>query len=147
MHMQTERFVQKILDTENLTDELEDRDASWLLDWGIGQLAVVLQEETDLETAGAKTNSLMAVMRKMNRISGYYARKTPSELAEDLAHLDELIAEAFPPDNCPAVCGPVIQEDLEATAARLSNLSPRELLEFMASRLNRSSAPGPLQSA
>jgi hypothetical protein len=146
--MEIERFVQKILDTENLTDELEDSDASWLLDWGIGQLAVVLQDETDAEAAGAKTNCLMAVMRKMNRIGGLYARKAPSDLAEDLAQLDELMAQAFPSGEAPADFDPAVQEDREITAAQFANQSPRQVIESLANRrINRPPTPGPLQTA
>ena len=146
--METERFVQKILDTENLTDELEDSDASWLLDWGIGQLAVVLQDETDAEAAGEKTNCLMAVMRKMNRIAGLYARKAPSDLAEDLAQLDELMAQAFPSGEAPADFDPAVQEAREITAAQFANQSPRQVIESLANRrINRPPTPGPLQTA
>lgn len=147
MLMETDRFIQKILETENLTDELDDCDASWLLDWGIGQLAVVLQGETDAEAAGAKTNCLMAVMRKMNRISGYYARKAPSELAEDLAQLDELMAAALPPGDSPMDSESTVQEDRETSAAQFFNQSPRQVIEFLANRFNRPSTSGPLQTA
>lgn len=75
--MDKERFIEQILETENLTDTLEDNDASWLLDWGIGKLDTVLQGITDRETAGRCVSALMAVMRKMNTIVGSYADKTP----------------------------------------------------------------------
>jgi hypothetical protein len=35
-------FKDRILETKNLTDELEDADADWLLNWGINVLDQVL---------------------------------------------------------------------------------------------------------
>jgi hypothetical protein len=99
--MDTERFVERILETENLTDELEDADANWLLDWGIGRLDRVLRGAEDVETAGTRVNALMAVMRKINRIMGSYADKSPQRLAEDLADLHGLFNAAFGPADAP----------------------------------------------
>ena len=52
--MEKECFIERILETENLTDELEDADARWLLDWGIQNLDEVLSSTQDEETAGNK---------------------------------------------------------------------------------------------
>ncbi len=90
--MNKERFKERILETENLTDELEDDDANWLIDWGIARLDTVLQGAADEETAGNRVNALMAVMRKINRIAGSYARQSPQDLAGELAALRDLFA-------------------------------------------------------
>ncbi len=95
--MDKERFKERILETENLTDELEDADANWLLDWGTARLDTVLRGVKDEETAGNRVNALMAVMRKINRITGSYAGQSPEALAEDLAALRDLFAAAFGP--------------------------------------------------
>jgi hypothetical protein len=100
--MDKERFTERILETENLTDELEDADASWLLDWGIARLDQVLEGAQDQETAGSRVNALMAVMRKINRIVGSYADKSPQRLAQDLAELRDLFSTAFSSAGRPA---------------------------------------------
>ncbi len=100
--MDKERFTERILETENLTDELEDADANWLLDWGIARLDAVLLGVKDEETAGNRVNALMAVMRKINRITGSYTSQSPQALAEDLAALHDLFAAAFGPQAASA---------------------------------------------
>jgi hypothetical protein len=160
--MDKERFTERILETENLTDELDDADANQLLDWGIARLDTVLQGVKDEETAGNRVNSLMAVMRKINRITGSYARQSPQALAEDLATLRDLFAAAFgsqaasagAPANAAAnaTTGAFswkarrwpwtykkpqerpAQPSLESAAAHLSTLSPREALEYLANQ-------------
>lgn len=153
-----ERFIERMLETENLTDELEDADASWLLDWGIGKLDEVLQgsgeEDTDANTAaaaaaaeaavaaGSRVNALMAVMRKINRIVGSYADKSPQALARDLRGLYGLFDTAFretghaaqaAPDSTPQPEEPEAPPvDFEAAADHLSQLAPRQALEFLA---------------
>ena len=127
--MEKKRFVDRILETENLTDELEDAEAKWLLDWGIARLDAVLEGITDPDAAGEQVNALMAVMRKINRIVGNYSSKDPKELAEDLAALKDLHAQAFKPAGLQPRA--VSTGSTETDAARLSRLSPREALEFL----------------
>ncbi len=125
--MDTERFIEQILETENLTDALDDDDASWLLDWGIGKLDVVLDGVKDQETAGSRVSALLAVMRKMNILVGGYTEKDPQTLAADLAALHDLFAAAFPFTGTPPA-----RPDFQATAACLSQLPSRQVLEFLA---------------
>jgi hypothetical protein len=127
--MNKEILIEKILETENLTDELEDADASWLLDWGLNRVDDVLEGIIDDEIAGGKTNDLMAVMRKMNRIAGRYAGSTPAEIADNLYKLHNLFGNLF--TSSPSAS---IQPDmslLEAYACQLLPLAPRSVLERM----------------
>jgi hypothetical protein len=127
--MDKERFKERILETENLTDELEDADANTLLDWGVSQLDAVLQNSPDVETSGSRVNALMAVMRKINRIVGSYADKTPESLAEDLSSLRDLCITAFA-----SAAIPVLEKtpaEYTAAAESLSAMTPRQALEFL----------------
>ena len=128
--MDTERYIERILETENLTDALDDDDASWLLDWGIGKLDGLLQSVTDQATADRRAGALMAVMRKMNAIAGSYADKDPQSLAQDLAALQDLFAAAFPSSP-----GSLTRPDFAETAVRLSQLSSRQVLEYLSKDL------------
>lgn len=127
--MNKQPFIERMLETENLTDELEDADASWLLDWGNNQLDLVLKGVKKEETANQRVTDLMAVMRKINRVAGSYKGKDPQALAEDLAELKSLRARALRSKDNPAE---LPQADLQAAAAHMQQLSPREALEYLA---------------
>jgi hypothetical protein len=88
-------FVERILETENLTDQLEDAEANLLLDWGTAQLDRILQGMEDVEAAGARVNALMAVMRKINRILGSREDTSAEYLEADLLALSGLLSSAF----------------------------------------------------
>ncbi len=177
--MDKERFTERILETENLTDELEDTDANWLLDWGITRLDLVLKGAKDDETAGSRVNALMAVMRKINRITGSYSGQSPQMLAGDLSALHDLFVAAFGPQDIAAnarsnaganasagaanatpaasfwkskcwpwahkkrtsKAEPPVQPSFESTAARLSSLSSREVLEYLANQFYPTTSP------
>ena len=129
--MDKDRFIERILETENLTDELEDSDANWLLDWGVAWLDDVLEGITDTEAAGDQVNALMAVMRKINVIAGSDTAKSSQRWVEDLTALNDLCNKAFGWADGEAHA--VWAGDLQGSAARLPQLSPRETLEFLAS--------------
>jgi hypothetical protein len=123
--MNTECFVERILETENLTDELEDAEAQRLLDWGIARLEPLLQGIEDAEIAGGKVNALMALMRKLNRLAGSAVNGDLQALEGELVRLDEL-NRALYPDAAPL--------DLLACqqgALKLSVLEPGPALDFL----------------
>ncbi len=124
--MDKERYIEQMLETENLTDALEDDDASWLLNWGASKLDEILQGVTNSETAGSRAGALMAVMRKMNTIVGNYSEKDPQALAQDLASLQGLYMAAFPSKT-----RPLARPDFTEAAVRLSQLSTRQALEYL----------------
>ena len=124
--MDKEPFIEQILETENLTEALDDNDASWLLDWGIGKLDTVLKGITNRETAGSRVSALMAVMRKMNAIVGSYPDKDSHAMAEDLAVLQDLYDAAFPSKK-----SSLARPDFAEAAVRLSQLSTRQVLEYL----------------
>lgn len=66
--MDKQRAVDRILETENLTDNLEDDEANWLINWGVGQVDSLLAGAKDDDEAGEKISQLMDVMRHLNRL-------------------------------------------------------------------------------
>ena len=93
--MDKQAAIDRILETENLTDGLEDKDADWLLNWGINYLPALIGELEDEDAAGTKVNELMAVMRKINRITADRAAAAAEDLAEAIVGLAEAYARAF----------------------------------------------------
>jgi hypothetical protein len=124
--MDQQRFIERILETENLTAELEDAEANWLLNWGISQLDAVLQKTSDSEVAGARVNALMAVMRKINRLTAARQNKSAEALAAELSALAELFGMAF---HCTTKVDPA---SLPGAVTALPGLSARQAVEFLA---------------
>ncbi len=93
--MDEQRAIERITETENLTDGLEDADANWLLDWGIGHVHDLLQGIQDDDVAGEKIHTLMAVMRKLNQITADRAAKPPKALSDDIKVFVSLYRAAF----------------------------------------------------
>lgn len=118
-------YIERMLEIENLTDELEDRQARQLLEWGTAQLNRLLQSYTEPDLAGEKANALYAVLRKINRLHGARADKEPAALVSDLAALAELAAGAYgvSPRQTPADC--------ETAAARLPALEADPALALL----------------
>jgi hypothetical protein len=104
--MDTTQYVERMLETENLTDELQDSAANWLLNWGAGRLDRVLKDVEGEEAAGQKVNALMAVMRKINRMVGARQDKDPAVLASDFKMLAALASDLYEcdPDVNAAEC-------------------------------------------
>jgi hypothetical protein len=93
--MEEQAAIDRILEAENLTDGLEDKEADWLLDWGIKRLPGLIGGITDDEATGARVNELMAVMRKINQIIAGRDSKTVGELVADIQDLAERYERAF----------------------------------------------------
>jgi hypothetical protein len=115
----------RILETENLTDGLEDDDANWLLDWGIARVEALIAGEKDDDAAGEKVNDLMSLMRRLNQIAADRAAKSAKALSGDLRAFAEDYARIFGTDW---------QHDAakvrEASAA-VKKQSPREAMEHL----------------
>jgi hypothetical protein len=126
--MEKSLYVERMLGTENLTDELEDLQADWLLNWGVTRLdrALLLAAADDTESAGIQVNALMAVMRKINRITGARRSADPEALAADFAALNRLFNAAFGGDR------EVTLEECRAAAGQVAALSAQGAVEFLA---------------
>jgi len=117
--MDLQPFIERILEVENLTDNLEDSQAKRLLDWGIGQLPVLLADLADPIGAAEKTGDLMRVMRSINRLIPDRAALSP----DDLSDLAEKAAAAFPKAR--------VSMDAGAAAAALAGLDAGQALEYL----------------
>jgi hypothetical protein len=123
--MDKQLYVDRMLESENLTDELQDADARWLLDWGIRQLDRALQGAAGEDEADEKVTALMGALRKINRVLGAREAKSQEDLAADCLALASLYAQAFGFE--PAAS----QAQCDAAAAQLSQGTTRQALEFL----------------
>jgi hypothetical protein len=117
--------IDRITETENLTDNLEDDDANWLIDWGINKASELIAPISDGEVAGGKLNAVMAVMRKLNQIVGSHASKEAGALSDDVRVLAMMYANAF---------GTARQ--LDATALKragkaIGQKTPHDIMEYL----------------
>jgi hypothetical protein len=83
--------IDRITESENLTDNLDDDSANWLINWGIESARKLIASSTDKEMADVTINRLMAVMRKLNKIT---ANLQNVQIAE-LQSLTESYQNAF----------------------------------------------------
>ena len=116
-----QNFVDRMLETENLTDELEDEPAKWLINWGVEKIDIVTDGIDDEELASEQVGNLMRFMRRLNRIAG----NMDSLTAEDLRELLDRHTSAFGASRTAS------EEEMTETAGRLSSMSPFEVLEFL----------------
>jgi hypothetical protein len=129
--MEEQAAIDRILETENLTDNLEDQEANWLLDWGIKRVPGVIGGIADDEVAGTQVNELMAVMRQVNQLIAGRDSKTEAELAGDIQALAESYERAFgsarkaSPDECRSFAGQIVEKPaLEALQVLIGWLAP-----------------------
>jgi hypothetical protein len=113
-------FLDKILETENLTDNLEDKAANSLLKWGMAQVGKLIQGVEDEEAAGAKVNDLMHVMRGLNALAGNPADVTHEKIAELVNRYMALIGDVN-----------VDEAEHRSIAERVSKMEPGEAINFL----------------
>jgi hypothetical protein len=116
-----QNFIDRMLETESLTDKLEDEQADLLLKWGVIQLKQKLAEIEDGEAAGEYTNALMGFMRTLNQIAGDLENLQP----ESLVQLAERRKKALGAGQ--EMAAGASQE----MAARLKAMTPRQAIEFL----------------
>ena len=119
--METDRFADRLLEVENLTDNLEDNEANILINWGIGQLDTLVSDLEDEEIAGDKVNALMQFMRGINGLVGSLTDISP----EGLQNLAERYAQVFGDAH------KVEQAECETAAAKVANMQPQEAVQFL----------------
>ncbi len=90
--MDVQTAIDRISETENLTDSLGDDAANYLLKWGISQVPQLINESKDDATANAKITQLMAVMRTINQIVSICKSKPVEQVAEELRSLQNSYA-------------------------------------------------------
>ena len=132
--MDEQIFIERILENESLTGDLEDEPATRLLQWGTRQVRPLVQDLDDEELAGAKVNTLMAVLRRLNRLAANGATTPAADLAADLRQLVELYAEAF--DRARTLSPADLETAAAEAAATLAALPPIPALDFLLDWLN-----------
>ncbi len=131
--MDRELLVDRILENESLTSDLEDGPAAQLLQWGTHQVGALVSELEDEASAGAKVDALMALMRQVARIANRCAGADVGALAKQLDHLLESCAPAFGSDS------PATVDEVVKAAALLRELPPGKAVAFLLDWLNASS--------
>ena len=97
--MDRQPYVDRLLESENLTDRLEDEEANHLLDWGIAHIDGLINGAAGAEEAGDKVNRLMAVMRGLNSLAGDPQRVTSEALVDLLGRYNQLAGGAAQADE------------------------------------------------
>ncbi len=97
--MDRQLYVDRLLESENLTDQLEDDEANHLLDWGIAHIDGLINGASGADEAGDKVNRLMAVMRGLNSLAGDPRRVTSDALVDLLGRYNQLAGGAAQADE------------------------------------------------
>ncbi len=118
--MDQQVFIDKILETENLTDNLEDKPADALLKWGTAQVGKLIQGVDDDEAAGAKVNDLMHVMRGLNSLAGNPADVTHEKVADLINSYMTLVGDVN-----------VDEAERRSIAERVSKMESGEAIRFL----------------
>ena len=116
-----QKFIDRMLETENLTDCLEDDDADYLINWGITQLREIIGKAEDITMAGEYTNDLMGFMRSLNQIAGNLGNIQKG----DLVQLAEHRQKAFGPGR------DLTPGDYLEAASRLEAMTPRQAIDYL----------------
>jgi len=118
-------FIERLLENENLTAELMDEDANWLLNWGSSQVKRLVQDIEDEEAAGTRVNALMAVMRQVNQLVGQFDGLEAADLAAELGKLVKAYTKAFGGSRKVGVA------ERTAAAAQLGAMTSSQALQFL----------------
>ena len=114
-------FIDRMLEVENLTDNLVDEDAEYLINWGVARLKERLGKIDELPSAGKFTNDLMGFMRLLNQIAGNLETLQP----DDLVELGERSKKAFGPSR------ELAAEDYRKAAGQLKTMKPRQAIDSL----------------
>ncbi len=126
--MDRQLLIDRLLETENLTDNLEDDSANVLIDWGIAQIDHLVKGIEDENSAGEKVNHLMRLMRGVNSIAG-----NPSTVSHDqLLALLEQYAQTFSQTH------QIDDEERKTVIEKLSQMQPNEAVKYLLSWIHPS---------
>lgn len=118
--MDRQIFVDRLLESENLTDNLDDEAANTLIKWGVGQIDQLIAGKDD-ETAGAKVNQLMSLMRAVNSVAGDPATAT----AQSLFNLLDIFAQTFGKNHM------IGNEERRAVVQQISAMQPKDAVDYL----------------
>ena len=120
--MDEQVFIDRILEAENLTDNLEDETASLLLKWGVSRARAAVPAQPDEDQAGEWVNALMKVMRRINHIIGDAGSAAVEDIQADL----EQVLELYQPLDAAAKDVTSAPAGLEAVAATIAQAPPQQ---------------------
>lgn len=123
--MNKEAATERLTETENLTADLEDADANWLIDWGIGQLDPLVLSIADDDQADEKLAQLMAVMRSLGKIAAHRANRDPSLLTDDIKGFLSQYATTF------GKAAPLNAIDIAFIIAKNASSTPQEAMHLL----------------
>jgi hypothetical protein len=114
-------LIDRLLESENLTDNLEDDDANALINWGIAQVDLLVKDVQDEESAGVKINHLMSLMRQINVIAGNPSTVSEEKILKFLHRYAQTFNEARD----------TAEEEPKAVAEKLSHMQPGEIVKYL----------------
>ena len=119
--MDRQLLIDRLLEAENLTDNLEDEDANILIKWGVAQIDHLVDGLEDEEAAGEKVNDLMQLMRTINSTAG-----NPSAAShEKLLKLIEQHAQTF------GKAHQMDEDERKAVTEKLSKMQPGQAVKYL----------------
>jgi hypothetical protein len=124
-------LTDRMLESENLTDNLQDQEAQWLLDWGITELRRLASEAENEQELSDRAGALMKFIRGLNRLVGGLPDADPAELAR-------LLESHFAAYGTSRAAE---QAAIDEAVIALSALPPREALEFLIGWVKMSDQP------
>jgi hypothetical protein len=124
--------IDRITETENLTDNLEDDAAEWLISWGVSQAKTLISGVQSVDDAGDKIDTVMTVMRQINQIAGAPADDA-TQLASDIEAFAALYSQTF------NVIKPLSVDDYQRTAATITGQTPQEIIQQLLTLVNPAS--------
>jgi hypothetical protein len=133
--MDKQAAIDRILETENLTNGLEDEVANWLLDWGIKLVPDLIGGLQDEDAAGKKVNQLMAVMRKINQIVADREAAAVEDLAKAITSLAKAYSQAF------GAARPLKPGEARSLAASLAAQPSRQAILALIAAIQPASGP------
>jgi hypothetical protein len=94
--MDVQAAVERLLETANLTDDLDDQAADQLIEWGANSLRTLITPEDTDQTSGDKLNKVMALMRAARQIARNARYNDPQGLQHYIQLFLNNAAELFP---------------------------------------------------
>ena len=125
------KFIDRMLETENLTDYLEDDDADYLINWGVAQLREKVEKIEDLDAAGESANDLMGFMRQLNQVAGNLGNIQQA----DLVQLTERHQKAFGPGR------DLTSDAYVVAASQLAAMTPHQAIDYLLQLFSSEKSP------
>ncbi len=119
--MDQQIFIDRMLETENLTDNLEDEDAKLLINWGIKQIDPLLNGIQDDDKAHVKIDHLMQLMREINRLAGNPSTASTEKLSNLLSAYEQTFDRTHPMSD----------EERKAFMEKISSMQSGEAVKYL----------------